>query len=378
MAILSLQNFNTMVQNFASSVQGACRSLIDFSDGSILLSVAEASSSVGLWMQWLIWKVLLSTRLATSTNTDVDTWVNDFSLTRLPSTFATGAVTLSRFTATSQALVLPGAQVKTGDGTQSFIVVADATQAAWNSTLGGYVIAANVTSAIVSVQAQSPGTQGNVLAGSITLLASAIPFVDTVSNILAFTNGINSESDAALRSRFANYIQTRSRATLAAIGYAISVVQQGLLWTTQENVNTVGTYTPGNFVVTVDDGTGSPPSSLITAVSLSISTYRPLNSTWSVQPPSITNVSISLSFATTPPINKTALMISAVQAAEVAYVNAIPDGSPLVYSRLAGVAYSVDPSITSVEMVLLNNSNADITPTPFGVIKTSAGSVAIS
>jgi hypothetical protein len=384
MAILSLQNFNTMVQNFATSVQGACQYLIDFNPGSILLSVAEASSAAGLWIQYLILQVMLVTRLATSTGSDIDTWVGDFQLTRLPAVYATGTVTFSRFTATSQALILPGAQVKSGDGTQPFIVIADATQAAWNATLGGYVIAANTTSANATVQAQNPGTQGNVQAAAISLIASAIPFVDSVTNADAFTTGVNAETDSALQDRFANYVQTLSRATLAAIAYAISIVQQGLSWTIDENVNASLVYTPGNFVVTVDDGTGSPPSSLLTAVSLSISQYRPIGSTWTVQGPSVTTATISFSFTTNPTTNKTnsfgtySSMVAAVQAAVVAYVNAIPDGSPLVYTRIAGVAYSVDPSIVTVEGVVLNGSDIDLTPTPFGAIKASTGSVSVS
>lgn len=384
MAILSLQNFNTLIQNFASSVQGACKFLIDFSPGSVLLSVAEASGSVGMWMQMLILQVMQITRLATSTGTDIDSWVGDFTLTRLPAVNATGTVTFSRFTATTQALILPGAQVKSADGTQPFIVIADTTQGAWNATLGGYVIPAGTTSANATVQAQNAGTQGNVQAGTITLLASAILFVDSVTNAGAFTTGVNAESDTALQSRFANYIQTRTRATLAAIAYAISVVQQGLSWTIDENVNAALVYTPGNFVVTVDDGTGTPPASLLTAVSLSVSTYRPIGSTWIVQGPSVITATISFSFTTNPTTNKAAAfgtyasMIAAVQAAVVAYVNAIPDGSPLVYSRIAGVAYSVDPSIVTVENVVLNGSNVDIVPTPFGAVKATNASVTVT
>lgn len=383
MAVLSLQNFNTMVQNFASSVQGACKFLIDFSPGSILLSVGEASSAVGLWMQWLILQVMLVTRLATSTGTDVDSWVGDFSLTRLPAVFATGTVTFSRFSTASQALILPGAQVKSGDGTQPFIVIADTTKAAWSVPLGGYVIPAGTASANATVQAQNSGTQANVQAAAISLIASGIPFVDTVTNGTAFTTGVNAETDTALQARFANYIQTRSRATLAAIAFAISIVQQGLSWTIDENVNAALVYTPGNFVVTVDDGTGTPPASLLTAVSLSVSQYRPIGSTWTVQGPSVTTAVISFSFTTNPTANKSApfgtfaTMIAAVQAAVVAYVNSIPDGSPLVYSRVAGVAYSVDPSIVTVENVVINSGTVDLTPTPFGAIKTSNSNVSV-
>lgn len=378
MAILSLQNFNTLTQNFAAVVQGACRSLIDFSTGSILLSVAEASSAVGLWMQWLILQVLALTRAATSNGADLDTWVNDFTLIRLPAVSATGTVTFARFTPTSQALILPGAQVKSGDGTQAFIVIADAAKAAWNATLGGYVIIAGTTSADATVQAVNAGIQGNMQAGAVTLLASAIPFVDTVANAANFTSGVDAESDTALRARFVNFIQTLPRGILAAIGYAISIVQQGLTWTIQENINSVGTYTPGNFVVTVDDGSGTPPAALLTAVSLSVSLYRPIGSTWTVRAPTVTTATISFSYTTTPTANKTTTLTSAVQAAVVAYVNALPDGQNLIFSRIAGVAYAVDPSITAVESVVLNGGSADLVPTPFGAIKATLASVSVT
>lgn len=378
MAILSLQNFTTLTNNFAAVVQGACRSLIDFSTGSILLSVAEASSAVGLWMQWLILQVLALTRAATSNGTDLDSWVADFTLVRLPATVAQGTVTFSRFTPTSQALILPGAQVKTADGTQTFNVIADTAKTAWNATLGGYVIAAGISSSDATVQAVNSGIQGNVQAGAITLLSSAISFVDTVSNALNFANGIDAESDAALRVRFGLFIQGLARGTIAAIGYAISSVQQGLSWTIQENITVGGGFMPGNFVVTIDDGSGTPSATLQTAVSAAIALYRPAGSTWTVRAPTVTLATISFSYTTTPTANKTAAMTIAVQAAVVAYVNALPDGAPLIYSRIAGIAYGIDPTITAVENVLLNSGTADLTPDQSHAVKATIGSVSVT
>lgn len=377
MAILSLQNFNTMVQNFASSVQGACRGLVDFSPGSILLAVGEASGSVGLWMQKLILDVLNSTRLATSFGPDADSWAADFVLARLPAVNATGTVTMSRFTTGSPATISPGAMVKTGDGSQAFIVVADNTKAAWQRFPGAYVMLFGTASCDVTVQAINPGIQGNVIAGTISLIASAIPFVDTCNNAANFNNGIDAESDPSFKARFAQYIQTLSKATLAAIGYAISTVQQGLTWTVSENTNAIGAYLPGNFVVTVDDGSGTPSSTLQAAVSAAVSIVRPLCSTWTVRAPTVTTATISLVITTSPTTLEAALLVP-VQAAIVAYVNSIPDGSPLVFTRIAGVAYSVDPSIIAVEGVTLNGGSSDLIPTALGAIKTNLGSVTVT
>ena len=63
---LSLQNFSTLVEGMAASVQGAA-SLLDLTVGSVLRAILEANAAVALWLQWLIVQVLATTRLATST-----------------------------------------------------------------------------------------------------------------------------------------------------------------------------------------------------------------------------------------------------------------------------------------------------------------------
>jgi uncharacterized phage protein gp47/JayE len=102
---LSLQTFSTLVQNMAASVQSAASQAFDVTVGSVVRAILEANASVALWMQWLILQVLQSTRAATSNGADLDTWMADFTLTRLPAVAATGNVTFSRYTATMPALV---------------------------------------------------------------------------------------------------------------------------------------------------------------------------------------------------------------------------------------------------------------------------------
>ena len=81
---LPLQTFSTLVANAAAAVQGSARQLVDLTIGSTLRAVLEANASLALWMQWLILLVLRTTRAATSTGADLDTWVADFGLARLP------------------------------------------------------------------------------------------------------------------------------------------------------------------------------------------------------------------------------------------------------------------------------------------------------
>ncbi len=81
---LSLQTFTTLVQGMAAAVQAAAAQLLDLTVGSTLRAILEATASIALWMQWLILQVLQMTRAATSSGADLDSWMADFSLTRLP------------------------------------------------------------------------------------------------------------------------------------------------------------------------------------------------------------------------------------------------------------------------------------------------------
>ena len=112
---LQLQTFTTLVQNMAAAVQSAATQLLDLTVGSTLRAVLEANASIALWMQWLILRVLQTTRAATSTDSDLDSWMADFSLTRLPAVPANGIVTFSRLTATQAAFVPIAALVRTAD-----------------------------------------------------------------------------------------------------------------------------------------------------------------------------------------------------------------------------------------------------------------------
>ena len=66
----------------AAATQSASRQPLDLSTGSTLRAILEANASIGLWLQWLILRVLQTTRAASSTDNDLDSWVADFGLSR--------------------------------------------------------------------------------------------------------------------------------------------------------------------------------------------------------------------------------------------------------------------------------------------------------
>jgi uncharacterized phage protein gp47/JayE len=371
---LQLRTFDTIVASAAAAVQAAATTVLDLTVGSVLRAILEANAGLGLWLQWLLLEVLQTTRAATSVGPDLDTWMADFGLIRLAAVASSGIVTFSRFSPVTTALVPVGTQVLTSDLSQSFTVVVDTTNPAWNGAQNGFVVAAGTASVSVAVTASVAGSESNVQAGAISLIAAALPGIDTVANAAPTAGGMGAETDTALRARFAAYLISLFKATATAVGYAVATVQQGLQFTIQENATQSGAYQPGCFVVTVDDGSGNPPSSLLTAVANAIETVRPVGSTWTVIGPNVTTANVSMAIATLPTVTH-ATITAEVSTALTDYIDTLPVGVPLPWSRLAQVAYDTDPSVTNVFAVLLNGATADIVPAPNGVVM--AGTVTV-
>ncbi len=372
---LPLQTFTNLVQGMAASVQSTAAQLLDLTVGSTLRAILEATASVALWMQWLILLVLQMTRAATSVGPDLDSWMADFSLTRLPASPASGIVTFARFSPNLPALIPLGSLVRTTDGTQTFAVTSDATAPGWSPIQNGFILNVGTSSLNVPVIAQTAGVGGNIQAGAISVIASALVGVDSITNPSAFTNGIDAESDPAFRLRFQNFMASLSRATLTAVGHAVGSVQQGLNYTVQENRSPSGAFQLGNFVIVVDDGSGYPSSTLLSLVQNATELVRPVGSTFAVFPPEVTLVNISLTVAAAVGSSVT-LLIPPIVNAICAYGNALSVGAPLPLTMIALTAYTASSSVTNVTSILLNGQTSDVVVQLSGVIK--IGTVVVS
>ncbi len=373
--MLPLQTFSQLVSTAAAAVQGAAAQLIDLTAGSVLRAILEANAAIALWLQALIVQVLQMTRAATSNGSDLDSWMADFGVARLPAVAAEGRLTFARFSALQSAVVPVGSIAKSADGTQSFAVIADTTEATWSSAAGGYLVPAGTISIDVPVVALVPGSGGNMLAGIVTTLASALPGIDTVTNQVTFAGGLDAESDFALRARFTSFLSSRPQATNIAVGYAVTSLRQGLDFTVVENALPDGSARPGTFLVVVDDGTGSPPPPLLQTVATAVEVVRPVGSSFSVQPPSLVMTNVTMAVATSPSAVHTTVAAT-VQIAIEAYINGLPIGSPLPWSRLSQIAYQASPDVLNVTNVLLNGGTVDLMPGPTGIIRPTSVVVA--
>jgi len=358
MANLQIKSFQQLVQDQVTAIQGSSSSLVDLSIGSILRSIVESSSAVAMWLQGMILQLLAITRATTSTGSDLDSWVADYGITRLPANRATGRVTFSRFTATNQATIPVGALVQSSDGSQQYAVTADTTNINFYQGSGLYILLAGVQSITIPVQAVIAGFSANAAIGGINTVAQSIPGVDAVTNSAAIENGSDAESDADLRARFIAYIASLSKATKQSVGYAASSLQIGLSYVLVENQQLDGTPKLGYFYLVVDDGTGYPSSSLLSSVYNSVDAVRPITSTFGIFAPTVLMADVSLVITIDPAYNNSAT-IDIVSLAIKDYVNSLGLGVSLANTRLVQVAYGASSGVINVSQIAINGLSSD-------------------
>ncbi|MBZ6386809.1 baseplate J/gp47 family protein [Pantoea piersonii] len=375
MASLNIKSFTELVREQVTTLQARAAKLTDLSTGSILRALVESNAGVAMWIQQLIVKLLVTTRAATCSGEDLDSWMADFGFRRLSAVQATGIVTFSRFTAAEPAFIRTGTRITTTDGSQAYAVVEDLTSAAWDASQGGYTIARGVVSLTVPVRADTAGAAGNAQAGTVTVIVGSIPYVDFVMNNAPFTGGKDAEQDDAFRARFVLWIASLSKSTRAAAGYALSSIQAGVTYTLTENTTYEGLAKPGYFYAVVDDGSGEPSDSFIEQACTAVEAVRGFTVSFGVFRPVKRLANVTLTVITDASADHAAV-VRLVQAAIRTYINSLSLGQLLAYTQLVKVAYNASPLITNVTSLALNNGNADLAASEKEVIR--PGTVTVS
>lgn len=369
MASLPTKGFNQIVTDTIAGIQGRAQAFVDFSTGSPLRAIVEGFAGLFLWFQAQVLQLLQAMRLSTASNSDVDTFTADFmtpvgtsngvASPRLAAQKASGNVTFSRFTAApSTCFIAVGKTVGTNDGTNTqFAVVADPTFATFSVPLQGYTLASSVASIVVPVAAVVAGSAGNVVSGGISQITSPITGIDSVTNVAAFVNGADFESDSALKKRFSDYILGLSRGDYYGLAASIEGAAVNVEWTLTENYNYDGSYHPGYFFVVADDGSGAPSDAFMTLVTNAANAVRPLGIQCAVFRPVVlfANVSMQVTTAANYDHNTVVAQVAALVALNI---NDLGVGNSLAWSILSSWAYSV-PGVVTVAAVLLNGNATD-------------------
>jgi uncharacterized phage protein gp47/JayE len=363
-----------------AAVQGALGRIIPTTPGSMALALAQSDRSVALWLQNLVISLLLQTRAATCVGAALDSFYAQFNFFRLGATFSSGAVTVARYSPTVAATVALGSIVTTGPGGLQFQVIQDITNPLWNPAANGYILPVGVASGTIPVQCLTGGIAGNVSATVIYGFLQPIPFIDTVTNALSFSNGLPVETDPAFRARFVLYIGSRSLGVSGAIQTAILGVQQNLTYNLLDNT-LPGDATPGNspgsYTVYVDDGSGAIGSALIAQIYAAIDAVNGFTIEFYVLAATPLNAAVSMEITLAAGFNVAAVKL-AISAAIVAFVESLEVGETLAYTRLAQLTYDASSGITNVTNLTLNGGTADLTPSVSQVIEPLAPVVNIA
>lgn len=372
---LNLLTRDQFVQNEVAAIQSVLPGAYQFTVGSIVLALVDAHSSTAMWEQSLIQYVYNRERLATSTGADADSFVGDFGLTRLPAVAATGTVQFSSFVATTARTINVGATVSVQGGSVSFQITADDTNTYYNSAQNAYIIPAGIgtiaSPVSLPVQATTAGTIGNVQPNTITVINSPITGIDQVNNANAFVNGVNQQTDPQLRAYFVQWLQSLSRATKGAISFAVESVQGVQEYVLVENTNyDTGLEQLGYFYVVVDDGTGNPSNELVAAVTNAVDAYRGLTIRFEVKKPIVVDAEIVANVIMPSAYNTPTYIseiVNNISSALTLYVDLIPFGETLYYTRVPQIIYNVlnqmFPTIIdqiNVNGITVNGSDADI------------------
>ena len=125
----------------------------------------------------------------------------------------------------------------------------------------------------------------------------------------------------------------------------------------------------------VDDGSGSPPPTLLALVAAAVDLVRPIGSILAVVPPTLILVDVSLDLAIAAGAD-TGTVQQNVETALTQFIDGLPVGSSLPYTRLASVSYQADPNVVNVTALTANGGTADIGGGVAEVVR--AGTIAVS
>jgi hypothetical protein len=368
MADLAIKTQQQFVADEIAAIQAALPGTFQFPIGSIVRAITEAHGRTAIWEESLIQFVQATTRLSTcTTDADVDSFIADFGYSRQPAVASTGNVVFSSFSTAQQRAINVGSTVSPVDGSLSFSVFPDITNENYDPILNAYIMDIGISSITVPVICAVAGVVGNVNANTLVTINSPITGVDNVNNPAAFTNGVDKQSNASVRPGFISYLNGLKRAAEGALGYAIESVQQGIDYSLVENTDYgTGLERLGYFYAVIDDGTGNPPDDLITSVYNSLAIYKGFTIRYEVQKVIPTTVTVTGTVFLPPNYTPTTLKAD-IEAAVREYINLIPIGGTLFYTRVADIVYQAikadSPDLIglfNVSNILVNSGTSDV------------------
>lgn len=188
--------------------------LVDFSTGSAIRTLLEDISDEIEDFYFKMWQ---------NFNYSIENSIyNSFNFARKAAVASYGYETINFTNPLATDILIPsGTEFATDPSNMN-----NGSQALYFSTNVNYTVPAGSTSVQVEVYCETAGTIGNVAEDSITLMVDQIQYASTVSNDTRFNTGIDQESLSDRKARFAQFVSTRAKGTVAAIKYGALEVPQ--------------------------------------------------------------------------------------------------------------------------------------------------------
>lgn len=190
-------------------------------------------------------------------------------LSRKPALAASGSLTFSRQTALAYDLTIPAGTVAStqGDAPLRF------------ATTQASVLKAGYTSVSVPAAALAPGAGSNAAAGTVCVLVTPPPGIESVSNTAPFSGGVDAESDDLLRTRLLQSYAQVSNGTNPEFYRAFALQFDG--------VQSVGVVPqedgPGTLSLYLAARGGAPDEALLTEIQNEINKIREITVTVTVK-----------------------------------------------------------------------------------------------
>lgn len=263
---------------------------------------------------------------------------SDFGVDRKPSVIAKGEVT---FTGPQGQYIPKGTQVRTDDGVY-FVTINDVTLTS--------------ESAKKSVEAVLGGGSGNVGSGEINTIVGDLAGVLTVTNELAFNNGIDEETDESLLQRV--YDKVRKPATSGNIHHyeqwarEVAGVGAVRVYPTWNGPNTVK-------VVLLGDDKRTPSQTIINEATKHIEEERPVGASVTVVGATEVLIDITADLTLSPDATISEVQ-TAIETALHEYLEPLAFKDPTVrYNRIAAIILDI-PTIVDYENLTVNGGTANI------------------
>lgn len=373
--------YNNLIELSKAALLGNTSTPIALIDGDPMLALLEASALGDLLLASAIQSAVRLMRASTSADTDLDSWMADFSFTRLPAVAASGKIRLS--VSAAGAVVPVGTVFSSSESTASFSVVADTTNGYYDVPSTSYIFpaAASAYTADIDVAAIVTGADQNVAADTITSTPTPIAGVTNVTNPLEFMNGRDAESDVDYRERFKSFILSLGKANESAIISAIqSVLGARADFVLKEGTDSNGNSKDAYFTLIAENGSGTLSATEIAALTTAINAVKGLAIGFEVTTPGLLMLDITVNVTMDSSLVSTRDGAVSIITSEInTLIRSKRIGETLYYSEVIAKIMRQRlhyPIIKAVQDVIIGGTtNDDYIPNPLQLVRPGTISV---